>query len=119
MRFAFYSRVSTEDQQDPVASLNWQLARAKALVNAHGDIVAEFFDIRQSRSIPWNDAPKRPGSWPHCAKMSAGSTRSCSPRTCSLSDRDRTIADRFSEITTATRVSASASLAVRNSRTGP
>lgn len=58
MRFAFYGRVSTEDQQDPVASLNWQLARAKALVGAHGDIVAEFFDIGQSRSIPWKRRPE-------------------------------------------------------------
>ena len=58
MRFAFYGRVSTEDQQDPVASLNWQLARAKALVNAHGDVVAEFFDIGQSRSIPWKRRPE-------------------------------------------------------------
>lgn len=58
MRFAFYGRVSTEDQQDPEASRNWQLARAKALVDKHGDIVAEFFDIGQSRSIPWKRRPE-------------------------------------------------------------
>jgi len=28
-RFAFYGRVSTEDQQDPVSSRNWQLARSR------------------------------------------------------------------------------------------
>ncbi|MDS0135767.1 recombinase family protein [Amycolatopsis sp. CM201R] len=58
MRFAFYGRVSTEDQQDPEASRNWQLARAKALVDKHGEIVAEFFDIGQSRSIPWKRRPE-------------------------------------------------------------
>ena len=31
-RFAFYGRVSTEDQQDPEASRNWQTARARALI---------------------------------------------------------------------------------------
>jgi site-specific DNA recombinase len=58
MRFAFYGRVSTEDQQDPEASRNWQLARAKALVDKHGEIVAEFFDVGQSRSIPWKRRPE-------------------------------------------------------------
>lgn len=58
LRFAFYGRVSTEDQQDPEASRNWQLARARALVERHGEIVAEFFDIRQSRSIPWKRRPQ-------------------------------------------------------------
>ncbi|MEU4249002.1 recombinase family protein [Amycolatopsis sp. NPDC026612] len=58
MRFAFYGRVSTEDQQDPEASRNWQLARARALVDKHGEIVAEFFDIGQSRSIPWKRRPE-------------------------------------------------------------
>jgi site-specific DNA recombinase len=53
VRFAFYGRVSTEDQQDPEASRNWQLRRAQALVERHGDVVAEFFDIGESRSIPW------------------------------------------------------------------
>ena len=46
MRFAFYGRVSTEDQQDPESSRNWQLARARQLIEpAGGEIVAEFFDI--------------------------------------------------------------------------
>ena len=58
MQFAFYGRVSTEDQQDPESSRNWQLTRARQLIEpAGGEIVAEFFDIGQSRSIPW---PRRP-----------------------------------------------------------
>ena len=53
-RFAFYGRVSTEDQQDPQASKAWQLSRARSLVQpAGGEIVAEYFDIGLSRSLPW------------------------------------------------------------------
>jgi site-specific DNA recombinase len=45
-RFAFCGRVSTEDQQDPEASRNWQLSRARTLIEpAGGEIVEEFFDI--------------------------------------------------------------------------
>ena len=58
VRFAFYGRVSTEDQQDPEASRNWQIARARALIERHGEVVAEFFDIGQSRSIPWKRRPQ-------------------------------------------------------------
>ncbi len=58
MRFAFYGRVSTEDQQDPKASYNWQMARSQALTSAHGPIVAEFFDMGHSRSLPWKRRPK-------------------------------------------------------------
>ncbi|WP_433754721.1 recombinase family protein [Nocardia sp. CA-135398] len=58
VRFAFYGRVSTEDQQDPEASRNWQRARARALTDRHGEIVAEFFDVGQSRSIPWKRRPQ-------------------------------------------------------------
>ena len=58
-RFAFNGRVSTEDNQDPEASRNWQLSRSRALIEpAGGIIVAEYFDIGQSRSLPW---PRRPG----------------------------------------------------------
>ena len=57
-RFAFNGRVSTEDNQDPEASRNWQLSRSRALIEpAGGIIVAEYFDIGQSRSLPW---PRRP-----------------------------------------------------------
>jgi site-specific DNA recombinase len=57
--FAFYGRVSTEDQQDPASSRAWQLRRSLELVEpAGGAIVAEFFDIGQSRSLPWKRRPE-------------------------------------------------------------
>jgi site-specific DNA recombinase len=59
MRFAFYGRVSTEDQQDPQASKSWQLSRARSLVEpAGGRIVDEFFDVGLSRSLPWKRRPE-------------------------------------------------------------
>src|SRR5438105_14484427 len=59
MNFAFYGRVSTEDQQDPEASRNWQLDRSRQLIEpAGGVIVEEFFDIGQSRSLPWKRRPE-------------------------------------------------------------
>jgi site-specific DNA recombinase len=58
-RFAFYGRVSTEDQQDPESSRNWQLARSRQVIEqVGGDIVAEYFDIGQSRSLPWKRRPE-------------------------------------------------------------
>ena len=58
-RFAFYGRVSTEDQQDPQSSKQWQLHRSRQLIESSGgEIVAEFFDIGQSRSIPWKRRPE-------------------------------------------------------------
>ncbi|MGH9158137.1 MAG: recombinase family protein [Acidimicrobiales bacterium] len=57
MRFAFYGRVSTEDQQDPESSRNWQIARSRQLIEP-GEIVAQFFDIGQSRSVPWKRRPE-------------------------------------------------------------
>jgi len=58
-RFAFYGRVSTEDQQDPKSSRNWQVARSRQLIEpGNGEIVEEFFDIGQSRSIPWKRRPE-------------------------------------------------------------
>ena len=57
-RFAFYGRVSTEDQQDPESSKAWQLARASQLIDAHGEVAAEYFDIGQSRSLPWKRRPQ-------------------------------------------------------------
>ncbi|HVM54377.1 MAG TPA: recombinase family protein [Acidimicrobiales bacterium] len=56
-RFAFYGRVSTEDNQDPTASRAWQLDRSLALIG-DGELVAEFFDIGQSRSLPWKRRPE-------------------------------------------------------------
>ena len=58
-RFAFKGRVSTEDNQDPEASRNWQVSRSRALIEpAGGIIVAEYFDIGQSRSLPWARRPR-------------------------------------------------------------
>ena len=57
-RFAFYGRVSTEDQQDPTSSRGWQLARSTALIEQHGVVVAEYFDVGQSRSLPWKRRPE-------------------------------------------------------------
>ena len=57
-RFAFYGRVSTDDQQDPEASRHWQRFAADRLTDGHGEIVAEFFDISNSRSIPWTRRPE-------------------------------------------------------------
>jgi len=52
-RFAFYGRVSTEDHQDAGSSRNWQIARSRQVIEqVGGEIVAEYFDIGQSRSLP-------------------------------------------------------------------
>ena len=57
--FAFGGRVSTEDQQDPESSYQWQLRRARALIEPHGGvIVAEYFDIGHSRALPWHRRPR-------------------------------------------------------------
>src|SRR5580692_659075 len=58
VRFAFYGRVSTEDWQDPVTSRARQLAQAAMLVAGHGEIVAEFFDSGQSRTLAWARRPQ-------------------------------------------------------------
>ena len=42
MKFAFYGRVSTEDQQDPTSSKQWQMSRATAILPKDGAIVAEY-----------------------------------------------------------------------------
>jgi site-specific DNA recombinase len=57
--FAFYGRVSTEDRQDPKSSRAWQMSRANDLIApSDGEIVEEFFDIGQSRSLPWARRPE-------------------------------------------------------------
>ena len=51
---AFYGRCSTEDNQDPETSHGWQLSNARKFIEAFGGTVAaEFFDVGQSRSVPW------------------------------------------------------------------
>ena len=57
--FAFAGRCSTEDNQDPDSSRAWQLSRAEALIKPHGgEVVAEYFDIGQSRALPWQRRPR-------------------------------------------------------------
>ena len=57
--FAFYGRCSTEDHQSPEDSRAWQLRRAQQLVEPHGGVIAaEYFDIGQSRSLPWKRRPE-------------------------------------------------------------
>ena len=59
LNFAFLGRCSTEDQQDPESSRAWQRNRALALIQPHGGvIVTDFFDIGQSRSLPWQRRPE-------------------------------------------------------------
>ena len=58
LRFAFYGRVSTEDYQDPVTSRARQRDLADALIAGHGRIVAGFFDVGQSRVLPWARRPQ-------------------------------------------------------------
>ena len=51
--------LSTEDQQDPASSRPWQYERSRRLIEPHdGSIVCEFFDIAQSRSVPWKRRPE-------------------------------------------------------------
>jgi site-specific DNA recombinase len=57
-RFAFAGRCSTEDLQYPETSRNWQLTRARALIEpAGGEIVAEYFDS----GMRWPQARTAPG----------------------------------------------------------
>jgi hypothetical protein len=52
---AFYGRCSTEDNQDPETSRGWRQANAAKFVEpAGGTIVADYFDVGQSRSVPWD-----------------------------------------------------------------
>src|SRR5690349_18989734 len=59
LSFAFYGRVSTEDNQDPESSRRWQLSIANNLIAPHGaTITSQFFDVGQSRSLPWQRRPE-------------------------------------------------------------
>ncbi|WP_326809417.1 recombinase family protein [Streptomyces sp. NBC_01775] len=58
-RFAFAGRCSTEDLQDPETSRNWQLTRARTLIEpTGGEIVTEYFDSGHSRALPWQRRPR-------------------------------------------------------------
>jgi len=56
---AFFGRCSTEDNQDPRTSRAWQVANARNVVEPRGgEVVAEFFDVGFSRSVPWERRPE-------------------------------------------------------------
>ncbi|QUQ64586.1 recombinase family protein [Kutzneria sp. CA-103260] len=55
---AFYGRCSTEDRQDPRTSRGWQVGAARRFIEPFGAVVVEeFFDVGQSRSVPWERRP--------------------------------------------------------------
>ncbi len=58
VRFAFYGRISTVEYQDPVSSRAWQIESAGQVIAGRGRIVAEFFDVGASRSLPWARRPQ-------------------------------------------------------------
>ncbi|TBL44928.1 recombinase family protein [Verrucosispora sp. SN26_14.1] len=59
LSFAFYGRVSTEDNQDPESSRGWQLSLATNLIAPRGGVIVEqFFDIGHSRALPWQRRPE-------------------------------------------------------------
>lgn len=58
VRFAFYGRMSTVEHQDRSSSCGWQREVADELVNSHGPVVAEFFDVGCSRRLPWSSRPE-------------------------------------------------------------
>jgi site-specific DNA recombinase len=49
MRFAFYARVSTEDEQDPSLSIPRQLTSCERQTSGAGEIVATYWDIESGR----------------------------------------------------------------------
>ena len=55
--FAFVGRVSTEEMQEPEASRARQLAKARTILPPGAQIVADYFDIGDTRALPW---PRRP-----------------------------------------------------------
>jgi hypothetical protein len=46
------------EYQDEASSRRWQFDRAVDLVADRGAIVAEFFDVGCSRSVPWHRRPR-------------------------------------------------------------
>jgi site-specific DNA recombinase len=50
-------RVSTEEMQEPEASRARQLAKARTILPPGAQIVADYFDIGDTRALPW---PRRP-----------------------------------------------------------
>ena len=76
VRFVFYGRVSTEDWQDPVTSRARQREQAEALVRGHGQIVADFFDVGQTRKLAWACRPQSATLVAQLADPDRGGTRS-------------------------------------------
>ena len=76
LRFIFYGRVSTEDWQDPVTSRARQLQQAVMLTAGHGVIVAESFDVGESRTLPWARRPRPRLWWPRWRIRTGAGTRS-------------------------------------------
>jgi site-specific DNA recombinase len=58
VRFAFYGRVSTRDNQDEQSSRQWQYQNAERVIADAGVIVRSFFDAGYSRTLPWTDRPQ-------------------------------------------------------------
>ncbi|MEU2742942.1 recombinase family protein, partial [Streptomyces sp. NPDC007095] len=59
IRFVFAGRVSREDLQDPEASRAWQRHRSETLISPTGGvIVGEYFDVGQTRALPWQRRPR-------------------------------------------------------------
>ena len=73
LRFAF---LSTEDWQDPVTSRARQLQQAMMLAAGVGVITAEFFDIGESRELPWARRPQAAALVAQLADPERGGTRS-------------------------------------------
>src|SRR5690349_2096706 len=57
LRFAFYGRTSTGRFQDLASSREWQLEDAVRTIAGRGSLVAEYFDVGCSRSLPWHHRP--------------------------------------------------------------
>jgi site-specific DNA recombinase len=76
LRFVFYGRVSTEDWQDPVTSRARQREQAEALVRGHGQIMAELFDVGESRTVAWARRPQAAALVAQLADPDRGGTRS-------------------------------------------
>jgi site-specific DNA recombinase len=73
VKFAFYGRVSTEDNQSPEESRRWQLYRSRELIGRHGgEIVESFFDIGLSRSLPWERRPQAKALLDLCGQPDRG-----------------------------------------------
>lgn len=57
-RLVVYVRTSTDDQQSPLESRRWQLARAEQTASGRAQVVRVVHDVDVSRSIPWARRPE-------------------------------------------------------------